>query len=172
MEYGLSLSGIDRKKQLGYAKGAIRAFVEISQDIEPEWWKKFDTKYREVLGKLGEPVKPLEKPKAVTIAAESPGETKSEASTAKPVKSEDTADNKVAKAKTAPVEKPKQSSGAMGFIIFGLVTLVGIGGTAMLVMKNKSRRKPLAMSADAEPAEEAVASRPRSGKSKRSSGQE
>lgn len=172
LEYGLSLSGTKRKEQLTYAKGAIRAFVEISQDIEPEWWKKFDTKYREVLGKLGEPVKPLERPKAITIAAESPRETKSEASTATPVKPEETSDNKVAKAKAAPVEKPKSSSGAMGFIIFGLVTLVGIGGTAMLVMKNKSRRKPLVVSADAEPAAEAVASRPRSGKSKRSSGQE
>lgn len=171
-EYGLSVTGAKRKDQLNHAKGAIRAFVEISQDIEPEWWKKFDTKYREILGKLGEPVKPLEKPKPVTLfASETTKETKPDTVASEAGKPNKTDENKTAKAKTAPAEKPQQS-GAMGFILFGLVTLAGIGGTAMLVLKNKKRRKPYSIQPDVEATPEPVAARPRSGKTKRSAGEE
>lgn len=174
MEYGLSLTGAKRKEQLGFAKSSIRSFVEISSDIDPEWWKKFDLKYRDILGKLGEPVKPLEKAKQVAVAAaDTTRATTTEAPEETSKKPKKAGEKDSTKPKADAPEKAKPAGGnGMAIAMFGLVMLAGIGGTAaMLITKNKKRRRPVEVTTTTDDEAEQLPP-PRSRKKRRSSSDE
>lgn len=150
IEYGLTLSGSKRKEQFNYALSELRSFVAISQDVKPEWWRKFDTKYRELLGKVGEPVKPLERPKPSVIVTESPKQDV--ATTDKPANSKPiaAADGEDAKKKTVKkADAPKSGGNGLAVAVFLIIALAGAGGIGFMVMQNnkklQARRAKLAL---------------------------
>ncbi len=151
-EYGMTLSGAKRKEQFNYALSELRSFVAISQDVKPEWWKKFDSKYRELLGKIGEPVKPLERPKpsVVTEAPKPELATNKEPEKKTDAASESTKKKAVAKKADAPAQS---SGGGSGLVIFSLIALGGVGGIGyMLMQANKKKQARRGKLGDGEPA--------------------
>lgn len=138
IEYAMTLSGGERKKQFNFALSELRSFIAISSDIKSEWWKKFDTKYRDLLGKVGEPVKPLERPKITTVETPKPTATTTVDTTPTPAPP---TGKPPGPTKPKPAAPHETGGGGGAVLIFALITLGGAGGIGYMVMQNNKKTR-------------------------------
>jgi tetratricopeptide (TPR) repeat protein len=126
-----------KQAELETARSVIETFVRITVDIPDDWWKKFDRLYRQIQSDLGQSPNPLERPTTVVIAA-APVKPKPEKTDTAVAKAEK-------KPKTEKAEAPKSSGGGMAVAVFLLIVLGGGGTSVWMMLKNKSRQRPVRM---------------------------
>ena len=120
------------KEQLERAKNEILAFASITDNVDPDWWNRFDKLYRTIQKDLGEQPVALEKP-TVPVSAPAAVATR----TTETPKRDAAAPRK----KAAPARKKEASGSGLGTMIL-CVLLFGAGGAIIFFLVKSQTRRP------------------------------
>ncbi len=120
-----------RKEQFQRGLAEIQAFAVTTQDVDSQWWGKFDTLYRELQGDLGiaSPVA-LQRASSVSVSQDTPNATVAE-----------TQSGTVADSSTTAAAPSESAGSGWGMIVVAVIMFVGCGVGIYMMFANQGKNR-------------------------------
>ncbi|MEZ6060531.1 MAG: hypothetical protein R3C19_09230 [Planctomycetaceae bacterium] len=122
------------KEQLQAGLAEIMIFADVFGDIDDAWWSRFDRLYQSIQSQLGQPARPLERPKHAAVAQPTNNSTTTSAANAAATSEYPPAPVKLASAGT--------DTGPNPLMITLALALAAGGAGAVFKLMSKPRRRP------------------------------